>query len=247
MVQRILERAPRECNGREREGSRPRYAAHVDPTSHPFDDNLRRDVANRLAAFEQHTENHFNEEVARSKRPLRRAAVAVTLISNEQGAACFLITRRASSLRNHAGQWALPGGRLDEGETHEAAALRELHEELGLELAPNTVLGRLDAYGTRSGFVITPIVLWGEGLQTPKPDPNEVAAVYSVPLFELDRPDVPIIRTIPESDRPVVSVPLLGTVIHAPTAAFLLQLRDVGLRGLSTRVHQYEQPVFAWR
>lgn len=218
----------------------------MDPSSHPFDDTLRERVANRLTTFERHTESAFDQQIARAQRPLRRAAVAVTLVSNESGAACFLITRRASSLRNHAGQWALPGGRLDEGETHETAALRELHEELGLQLSPSSVLGSLDAYATRSGFVITPIVVWGEGPQVPEPNPKEVAAVYCVPLFELDRPDVPLIRNIPESDRPVVSVPLLGTVIHAPTAAILLQLRDVALRGLSTRVHQYEQPVFAW-
>ena len=78
-------------------------------------------------------------------------------------------------------------------------------------------------------------------------NPNEVAAIYRVPLAELDRPDVPRLHHIPESDRPVISIPLLGTNIHAPTAAILYQLREVAVWGRSTRVAKYEQPVFAWR
>ena len=72
----------------------------------------------------------------------------------------MLLTRRAAGLRAHRGQWALPGGRCDEGETPVEAALRELHEELGLELGPDDVLGLLDDYPTRSGYLITPVVVW---------------------------------------------------------------------------------------
>ena len=68
-----------------------------------------------------------------------------------------------------------------------------------------------------------------------------------LPLAELERPDVPRVRSIPESDRPVLSIPLLGAHIHAPTAAILYQLRQVALRGGATRVAHYEQPTFAWR
>ena len=68
-----------------------------------------------------------------------------------------------------------------------------------------------------------------------------------MPLAELERPDVPRLRQIPESERPVISVPLLGTHIHAPTAAILFQLREVALHGRATRVAHFEQPVFAWR
>ena len=206
---------------------------------HPFEEVLRERIARHLGAFERRL--HDGDE------SLRPAAVALALVPDQDGRACFLITRRASGLRAHGGQWALPGGRLDAGETPEAAALRELHEELGLSLAETQVIGLLDDYPTRSGYVITPVVAWAGAHPELVPNPDEVAEVYRVPLAELERPDVPRLRSIPESDRPVISVPLLGTQIHAPTAAILFQLREVALRGLDTRVAHYEQPVFAWR
>ncbi len=206
---------------------------------HPFEERLRERIARHLEGFERQL--HEDDEA------LRPAAVAVVLVPDEQGRACFLITRRASSLRSHGGQWALPGGRLDAGENPEEAALRELREELGLSLAGRQVIGLLDEYPTRSGYVITPVIVWAGEHPQLEPNPDEVAEVYRVPLAELERPDVPRLRRIPESDRPVISVPLLGTHIHAPTAAILFQLREVALRGLDTRVAHYEQPVFAWR
>ena len=173
--------------------------------------------------------------------------MALTLVKDDLGRACFLLTRRTAGLRAHGGQWALPGGRLDADETAQEAALRELDEELGLGLEPESVLGELDDYPTRSGFRITPVVAWAGGDAVLEPNPEEVAAVYRGPLSELDRPDVPRMRQIPESERPVISVPLLGTHIHAPTAAILYQLREVALWGREVRVAELEQPVFAWR
>jgi 8-oxo-dGTP pyrophosphatase MutT (NUDIX family) len=178
---------------------------------------------------------------------LRSASVAVTLVADEDGRPCFVITRRASRLRSHRGQWALPGGRMDEGESPEQTALRELSEEVGLDLPQDAVLGLLDDYPTRSGYVITPVVVWGGEQADLQANPHEVAAIFRVPIAELDRADVPRLRRIPESDRPVISVPLLGTHIHAPTAAILYQLREVAVWGRATRVAQFEQPVFAWR
>jgi mutator protein MutT len=202
------------------------------------DESLRERIGNHLAAFD--AESHSDED-------LRAAAVALALIADDTGTPCFVLTRRAAGLRAHGGQWALPGGRLDPGETPEVAALRELSEEVGLELEANDVLGRLDDYPTRSGFVITPVVVWAGLAADLVANPDEVAAVYRVPLSELDRPDVPRLHRIPESDRPVISIPLLGANIHAPTAAILYQLREVAVWGRGTRVAVYDQPVFAWR
>jgi len=205
-----------------------------------FDPNLRAAVTANLARFQVR---------AATGPALVRAAVAATLVGDEAGRACFLITRRSSRLRDHPGQWALPGGRIDPGETPEETARRELREELGLELAPDTVLGRLDDYATRSGFAITPVVFWGGPTPALQPSPAEVEKAYVVPVDDLDRPEIPELRTIPESDRPVLSlpIPMLGTSIHAPTAAVLFQLREVAIHGRDTRVAHYEQPVFAWK
>ena len=177
----------------------------------------------------------------------RRAAVAQVLLPDAEGRPSFLITRRAATLRKHGGQWALPGGRVDAGETAERAALRELQEEVGLGLDESTVLGVLDDYGTRSGFIITPVVVWAEPDHELVPNPAEVAKIYRVPLDELEGPDVPRLISIPESDRPVIQLPLLGTLIHAPTAAVLYQMREVVVHGRPTRVNHFEQPVWAWR
>jgi 8-oxo-dGTP pyrophosphatase MutT (NUDIX family) len=163
------------------------------------------------------------------------------------GGAAFLLCRRASRLNRHAGQWALPGGRLDAGETPLDAALRELDEELGLRLGPDSVLGWLDDYPTRSGYVITPVVLWGGADPDLRPAADEVLAVYRIGLHALRDGEARAIR-IPESDRPVLQVPLGNDLIHAPTGAVLHQFALVALHGRAgERVDHYEQPVFAWR
>ncbi len=176
-----------------------------------------------------------------SGRPLDGRMVGVA------GGAAFLLCRRASRLSRHAGQWALPGGRVDDGETPLEAALRELDEELGLRLDPHSVVGWLDDYPTRSGYVITPLVLWGGKDPDLHPSPDEVLAVYRIGLGAL-RGSEPRFISIPESDRPVLQLPLGNDLIHAPTAAILFQLRQVGLLGQSgERVDHLDQPVFAWR
>jgi 8-oxo-dGTP pyrophosphatase MutT (NUDIX family) len=163
------------------------------------------------------------------------------------GGAAFLLCRRASRLSSHAAQWALPGGRVDPGETAVDAALRELDEEVGVTLSESTVLGLLDDYPTRSGYVITPVVIWGGGRLDLRPAPDEVVAVYRVGLHQLQRDDSPRFISIPESPRPVVQIPLGNDLIHAPTGAVLLQLRWLCLEGRHDPVDELEQPVFAWK
>ncbi len=204
-----------------------------------FDDVLRERARAHLGAFTRR---------AHALDGRRAAAVAVVLLPDERGEACFVLTKRAATLASHTRQWALPGGRLDAGETAEQAALRELDEEVGLRRGPDAVLGLLDDYPTRSGYVITPVVVWAGGdAATLAPNAAEVGAVYRVPLRALDAPNVPTLVTIPESDRPVIQIPLLGSRIHAPTGAIIYQLREVVVHGRPTRVDHFEQPVWAWR
>jgi len=163
------------------------------------------------------------------------------------GGASFVLCRRSAGLNKHASQWALPGGRLDSGETAIDAALRETDEEVGVRLDEAAVLGLLDDYATRSGYVITPVVVWGGPSVELAPHPDEVLAAYRIGLHELTRDDSPRFVAIPESDRPVVQVPLGGDLIHAPTGALLVQFRWVALDGrINERVVDFEQPVFAW-
>lgn len=179
---------------------------------------------------------------------LTRAAVALTLTAADDGSgeAAFLLTRRSAELRAHAGQWALPGGRCDPGETATEAALRELEEELGLALPPENVLGLLDDYPTRSGYAITPVVAWLDDAAALRPNPHEVASTHFIRLDRVLRDDAVEFETIPESPRPLVRVHIGDQHVHAPTAAMIYQLREL-VAGRVTRVAHLEQPVFAWR
>jgi len=192
---------------------------------------------------------------------LRRAAVAMVLTEEGHGGAlpglphhptwrldgAVIVTRRAASLRAHAGQFALPGGRLDEGETPEQGALRELQEEVGLVLGADSVLGRLDDFVTRSGYAITPVVVWGGRAEGMVANPGEVASIHRVPMSELLREDAPLLTALSGSEHPVLRMPVGQGWIAAPTAAMLYQFREVCLLGRDTRVWHFEQPRFAWR
>lgn len=230
------------------------------PSSVPLDADaaLRAHLARVLETFE--VRGHPVDD-------RHHAAVALTVVEGGHGAdleglprhegwrrdGALLLTRRAETLRRHAGQWALPGGRLDPGETPEVAALRELHEETGLQLGPEAVLGRLDDFTTRSGFVMTPVVVWGGAARGLAPNPAEVASVHRVPFAELLRPDAPLLEheeadgEPPGQRHPVLRMPVGAGSIAAPTAALLYQFREVLLLGRATRVAHFEQPRFAWR
>jgi len=192
---------------------------------------------------------------------VQQAAVALTIVDVAHGSdayelpfydtrrsdAALILTRRNMNLRNHSGQWALPGGRRDTGETAAETALRELSEEVGLHLSADRVIGCLDDFTTRSGFVITPVVVWGGDRIELTPNPAEVASIHRIPLAEFLRADAPLIQEIPESSAPVILMPVGNTCIAAPTAALLYQFREVAILGKETRVAHYEQPVFAWK
>lgn len=243
----------------------PLSLPHVIPAPIGYDERLRERVTANLA-------RHGRRSVEVGER--RHAAVALLLVDSTPGrgktvatredgsqahdprllhdgllsaagGAAFVLCRRPLEMKRHAGQYALPGGRLEAGEGVVEAALRETHEEVGVELGEESVLGMLDDYVTRSGFVMTPVVVWGGEVRL-RPDPGEVMAAYRVGLHHLQRADSPRFETIPESDRPVVSVPLGSTVVHAPTAAVLVQLNWLGLLGRDDAVQDFEQPVFAW-
>lgn len=206
-----------------------------------FDDELRATIAENLERFARRTSEPG------AGRP---AAVAIVVLPDDAGNtgdATVVLTLRASGLRRHGGQWACPGGRLDPGETPEVAALRELEEELGLRLPPDRILGLLDDFPTRSGFVITPVVVWGTADAVLRPDPSEVAGAYRVPLADLLDPANVVLQTIPQSDRPLLALAILDTLVYSPTAAILHQFAEVAVRGQDVRVDGYEQPRFAWR
>ncbi len=242
----------------------------------PFDDDLRRLAAGRLGAHERRAhpldgrrhaavavvlvdsdaERDDGDPVIAEAIDMSVVPGAVTGADGRPldgrmvgvaGGAAFLLCRRASRMSRHAGQWALPGGRVDDGETALEAALREVDEELGLRLGEDSLLGWLDDYPTRSGYVITPVVLWGGADPELRPAPDEVLAVYRIGLHAL-RDGEPREIAIPESDRPVLQLPLGNDLIHAPTGAILHQFALVALHGRAgERVDHYEQPVFAWR
>jgi 8-oxo-dGTP pyrophosphatase MutT (NUDIX family) len=204
-----------------------------------FDRALRAEITDRLGRFE--VRRHIDGGA------LKRAAVAVVVVdADTSGEAAFLLTKRTPKLRAHGGQWALPGGRVDPGETIEQTALRELHEELGVLASTDDILGTLDDYPTRSGYLIAPVVVWAPGV-TVTPNPAEVARAYRIGCGELFRDGSPEIVAIEESDRPIIRLPLPVATVNAPTAAVLFQFREVALAGRDTRVDHYEQPVFAWR
>ena len=206
-----------------------------------FNDATRRNITDRCAAFTRTTPVGIAPD-------LKRASVAIALagMGDDANGTAFLLTRRTAGLRAHRAQWALPGGRCDAGETAIEAALRELHEELGLALGPDAVLGLLDDYPTRSGYLITPVVIWAASITAMTPNPAEVASVHPVGLGIIERAEAFDFVTIPESERRVIRFHFGERLIHAPTAAMIYQFREV-LAGRDTRVADLEQPVFAWK
>lgn len=177
--------------------------------------------------------------------PRRRAAVVVCVLTGTPGRTepKFLVIKRVPKGLN-AGQWALPGGKVDADETDVQAALRELHEEVGLAVDETSVAGLLDDFVTDSGFVITPVVVVVDGAPKLRRDPTEVHSIHPIPVRRLLVDGVPR-WTRGEGSGPLLQMPLRhDMVIHAPTGAILLQFREAALLGRHTRVHDLLQPEF---
>jgi mutator protein MutT len=203
-----------------------------------FDEGLRKSIVRNLAQL---------PAAPSPPHALKHAAVCLIVADDGAGNAALILTLRPATMKRHANQFAFPGGRIDAGETVVQAALRETREEIGLELSEAAMLGRLDDYPTRSGYLITPLVAWAPGGLQMQANPHEVAEIHRIPFADLAQPGSPQFVAIAESERPVIRYPLLGTTIHAPTAALMFQFMEVAVHGRDTRVAHLEQPVWAWR
>jgi len=213
---------------------------------------LRTLVQQRLRNFEwqgvgDHLHHAASVAVAITEEGLGAALPGLPQHATWSTRAALILTRRAEQMRHHAGQWALPGGRIDAGETPEQAALRELREEVNLVLDDASILGRLDDYVTRSGFVITPVIVWAGPARAMRPNPAEVASIHRIPIDEFMRADAPLLDAGPDLARPVLRMPVGPHWIAAPTAAVLYQFRELCIAGRTTRVAHFDQPEFAWR
>ena len=133
------------------------------------------------------TADDLEKQHEASQQALKPAAVLL-LVVNHPAEPTVVFTQRTAHLSDHGGQISLPGGRCDAADcTPERTALREAEEELGIPADRVQILGRLPEYRTSTGYAVTPVVGWAEPPLAYRPDPDEVADVFEVPLsFLLD-------------------------------------------------------------
>ncbi len=176
-----------------------------------------------------------------SAATLKPAAVAIVVMDGRRTAS-VPIFQRTSDMSRHAGQMALPGGRLHHGEGAGDCAIRELREELGLSVSSQDVVGLLDDFDTRSGFTITPVVVWADAEPALlQPSKHEVAQLFVIAITDL--------RAAVSLARPgrAFSLKLERIEVFAPTAAILYQFSEVALDGRAARVADFYQPPFTHR
>lgn len=170
--------------------------------------------------------------------------MAVVLLENGDGEASIPLFVRASGLASHPGQFALPGGKLHSGERAEDGARRELSEELGLVAGSEAILGLLDDFDTRSGFTITPVVMWSRAAVTElQPSAAEVAELFLLKLADLRS----AVGRAKRGTSRAFCLELPWGPVYAPTAAMLYQFSEIALDGRTTRVNDFYQPPFARR
>jgi 8-oxo-dGTP pyrophosphatase MutT (NUDIX family) len=190
-------------------------------------DGLRERISANLNAFER---------LPGVGEGLKAAAVAIAVTADEEGRPAFFLTRRSPRLNAHSGQWALPGGRLDPGEDAITAALREMDEEIGVRVAPDHVLGVLDDYVTRSGYCMTPVVVWAGPDVEAVANPSEVAQIFRIPLADTLEDRFVEMLAVDGSEHPMIRLHIADRHMHAPTGAVIYQFREVALAGRQTRV-----------
>jgi 8-oxo-dGTP pyrophosphatase MutT (NUDIX family) len=190
----------------------PRLEARLDPIG---------------TALDRPTYSDFDLSGERPTAPtLKRAAVLVPLVPRDYGLGVIL-TRRSSALPTHAGQIAFPGGRCEDSDADVGAtALREAHEEVGLDPAYVTLIGASDAYETVTRFAVTPVIGLVDPSASLKPDPREVDEIFEVPLAFLMDPanHVPQERIYDGITRRFYAMPYGDYYVWGATAGMLRAL-----------------------
>ena len=176
----------------------------------------------------------------------RHAAIAIIIGADQDGEdSWFILTKRAAKLRRHAKQWALPGGRIDEGETPYEAAIREAKEEIDLTLTKDHCLGELPSYLTQTGFLMTPFLFWIDAGPTLTADPVEVDEIFTIPLALLAADDAVVMINDLEDAPPLLRLYVGENRIHAPTGALLYRLRQSILLGDHAPLPRFREPGWA--
>nr|WP_238178592.1 CoA pyrophosphatase [Methylobacterium dankookense] len=159
--------------------------------------------------------------------PHRRAAVLVPVVARAEGLR-LVLTQRAAHLRDHSGQIALPGGKIDPAETPREAAFREAHEEIGLDPDSVRALGYLDPYLSATGFLVSPVIGLVDSAAGFRPNPEEVAEIFEVPLpFLMDRARYQLrSREWQGRTRYFYALPFGERMIWGVTAGILNNLRE---------------------